>query len=61
MLFQTYPHENNARLAAMMLEMLAFPLDTNDVVDSLESMERKIKEFERYANIEIPEFLKIDI
>ena len=44
-----------------MLEMLAFPSDTKDAVDSLETMERKIKEFERYANIEILEFVKIDI
>ena len=40
------------------LLVLAFLLDTNDVVNSLETMERKIKEFERYANIEIPEILK---
>ena len=26
-------------------------------MNSMETMERKIKEFERYANIEIPEFL----
>ena len=45
----------------MMLEVLAVPEDTNDVVNSLETMERKIKEFERYANIEISEFLKIGI
>ena len=45
----------------MMLEVLAFPLATNDVVNSLETMEQKIKEFERYANIEIPEFQKIGI
>ena len=44
----------------MVLEVLAFPLDTNDVVNSLETMERKIKEFERYANIKILEFLKIE-
>ena len=31
------------------------------MVDSLETMERKIKEFERYANIEILEVLKIGI
>ena len=61
MLFQAYSPKNNARLVVMMLEVLAFPLHTNDVVDSLETMERKIKEFERYANIEIPEFLKIGI
>ena len=61
MLFQAYSPKNNARLVVMMLEVLAFPLDTNDVVNSLETMERKIKEFERYANIEIPEFLKIGI
>ena len=29
----------------------------NDVVNSLETMEWMLKEFERYANIEIPEFL----
>ena len=61
MLFQAYSPKNNARLVVMMLEVLAFPLDTNAVVNSLETMERKIKEFERYANIEIPEFLKIGI
>ena len=59
MLFQACSLKNNARLVVMMLEVLAFPLDTNDVVNSLETMERKMKEFERYANIEIPEFLKI--
>ena len=51
--------KNNARLVVMMLEVLAFPLDTNDVVNGLETMERKIKEFERLANIDIPEFLKV--
>ena len=61
MLFQTYSPKNNARLVVMMLEVLAFLLDTNDVVNSLETMEGKIKEFERYANIEIPEFLQIGI
>ena len=30
-------------------------------MSSLETMERKIKEFERYANIEILEFLKIGV
>ena len=53
--------KSNARLVVMMLEVLAFPLDTNDVVNSLERMERKIKEFERYANIQIPELLNIGI
>ena len=52
---------NNARLFVMMLEVLVVPLDTSDVVNSLETMERKIMEFERYANIEVPEFLKIGI
>ena len=61
LLFQAYSPKNNARLVVMMLEVLTFPLDTNDVVNSLETMERQIKEFERYANIEIPEFLKIGI
>ena len=61
MLCQAYSPKDNARLVVMMLEVLAFPLDTNDVVNSLETMERKIKEFERYANIENPEFLKIGI
>ena len=46
------------RMAVMVLEVLAFPLVTKDVVNSLETMERKIKEFEGYANMEIPEFLK---
>ena len=53
--------ENSARLVMMMLEEVAFLLDTNDVVNSLETMERKIKEFQRYVNMEIPEFLKIGI
>ena len=58
LLFQAYSRKINARLVVMMLEVLASPLDTNDVVNSLETMERKI---ERYANIEIPEFLKIGV
>ena len=52
LLFQACSLENNARLVVMMLEVLAFPLDTNDVVNSLEI---------RYANIDITEFLKIGI
>ena len=56
-----YSPKNNARLVVVMLEVLAFPSDTSDVVNSLETMERKIKEFERYANIEIPEFLMFGI
>ena len=47
LLFQAYSPKNNARLVVMMLEVLAFPLDTNDVVNSVETM--------------IPEFLKIGI
>ena len=31
------------------------------MVNSLETVERKIKDFERYANIEIPEFLRIGV
>ena len=61
MLFQAYSPKNNARLVVMMLEVLPFPLDTNDVVNCLETMEQKIKEFERHANIEILEFLQIGI
>ena len=57
----TYSPKNHARFVVMMLEVLAFSLDTNDVVNSLEMIERKIKEFERHANIEIWEFLKIGI
>ena len=53
--------KNNARLVVMMLEVLAFPVDTNDVVNGLETMERKIKEFERHANIDIPKFLEVGI
>ena len=53
--------KNNARLVVMMLEVLAFPLDTNDVVNGLETMERKIKEFERHANVDFSEFLKVGI
>ena len=61
LIFQPYFTKNHARLVVMMLEVLAFPSGTDDAVNSLETMERKIKEFERYANIEIPEFLKIGI
>ena len=43
LIFQEYSQKNNARLVVMMLEMLAFPLDTNDVVNSLETREQKIK------------------
>ena len=59
LLFRACSPTNNARLVVMMLEVLAFPLDTNDVVNSLETMERKIKEFGSYANVEISEFLKL--
>ena len=45
-LFQAYSPKNNARLVVMMLEVLAFPLDTNDLMNSLETMEQKIKESE---------------
>ena len=45
----------------MMLEVLSFPLDTNDFVNSLEAMERKIKKFERHASIDILEFLKVGV
>ena len=61
LLFLAYSPKNNARLVVMMLEVLAFPLDTNDIVNSLETMERKIKEFEKYAELRIPEFLKVGI
>ena len=53
--------KNNARLVVLVFEVLAFPLDTNDVVNSLETMERKIKEFETHASINIPEFVKVGI
>ena len=46
MLFQAFSPKNNAWLVVVMLEVLAFPLDTDDVVNSLETMEQKIKEFE---------------
>ena len=61
MLFQAFSPKNNARLVVLMLEVSAFPLDTNDLVNSLETMERKIKEFERYANVEIQELLLFGI
>ena len=59
LIFQACSPKNNASLVVMMVEVLAFPFDINDAVKSLETMERNITEFERYANIEIPEFLKI--
>ena len=37
MLFQAYSPKNNARFVVMMLEVLAFPLDTNDVVNQSSS------------------------
>ena len=56
MLFQAYCPKSNARLVGMMLEVFAFPLDKNDVVNSLEeTMERKIKD------IELLELVKIGI
>ena len=58
---QAYSPKNNARLVVMMLEVLSFPLDTNDVVNSLEAMERKIKESERHVSIDILEPLKVGI
>ena len=59
-LFQAYSPQKNARLVVTTLEVLAFLLDTDDV-NSLETMERKIKELEKCASSEIPEFLKIGI
>ena len=46
--------KNRARLVAMMLDVLSFPSNSNDVVNSLEMMERKIKEFETHVNIDMP-------
>ena len=43
----------------MMLEVLSFPLDTNDVVNYLETMKRKIKEFERHASVDIPDSSRV--
>ena len=54
-LFQACSPKNNARLVVIMLEVLAFPLDTNDVVNSLETMELKIKEIRENRNSGIPE------
>jgi len=61
MLYMAYAPKDYARLVVMMLEVLAYPLDANDIINSLESMERKLKEFEKHAEITIPEFLKIGI
>ena len=54
--FKRFPRRTMRGWVVMMLEVVAFPLDTNDVVNSLETMKRKIKEF-----VEILEFLKIGI
>ena len=43
----------NATLVVMMFEDLPFASDTNDVVNSLKMMERKIKEFQRHPSIDI--------
>ena len=59
-LFQAYSSENNARLVVMMPQVLSFLLVTNDVVNSLETTERKIKEFERHSNIDIMLFDKFN-
>ena len=59
-LLQAYPSENNARLVVMMPQVLSFLLVTNDVVNSLETTERKIKEFERHSNIDIMLFDKFN-
>ena len=61
LLFQAYSPKNNARLVVMMLEVLSFPLDTNDVANSLETKERKMKDFERHVRIDFEEFLKVGI
>ena len=45
----------------MLLDAPSFPLVTNDVVNSLETMERKVKEFERHASIDIAKFLKVGV
>ena len=55
-LFQVYSAKNNARLVVMMPHVLSFPLDTNEEVNSLATTERKKKEFERHANIDITFF-----
>ena len=46
LIFQVYSSKNNERLAMMMLEVFLFLLESNDLVNNLEKMERKIKEFE---------------
>ena len=56
-LSSVFPKEQ-CKTVVMMLEVLAFPSETNDVVNSLETMERKINECERHVNIEIREFFK---
>ena len=45
----------------MMLDAPSFPLVPNDVVNSPETMERKVKEFERHAGIDIAKFLKVGV
>ena len=63
MLFQAYSPKNNARLVVMMLGVLAFPLDTNDVVNSLETMERedqRVREIREHRNSGIPEHWRRD-
>ena len=59
-LSQAYSSKNNARLVVMMPEVLSFPSNMSNVVNSLETTERKIKEFERHANIDITPFDKFN-
>ena len=52
MLFQAYSLKNNARLVVIMLEVSAFPLDTNDVVNSMKKVEQsKIKKFRKKSKV----------
>ena len=59
--FNRFPLGTMQGFVVIVLEVLAFPSATNDVVNTVETMEREIMEFERYAIIEIPQSLKTSI
>ena len=47
LIFQVYSSKNNAKSAVRILEVLLFLMESNNVVNTLETIERKIKEFEK--------------
>ena len=54
LLFQAYS-PNNARLVVMMLEGLSFPSDTNDVINSLETMDQRLRGVREHQHSTAPQ------